>query len=281
VGVVLGALVAWMFVSIGPETYKLAGVLIGTYTGGSVNFISVASTLDFLESPFFPSTIATDNVFTNFYLMGLFVLPSIGWISKRFIKWEEPEDYTAPEQGADKERRLENIVTCLFIAFGLFAFSSFIAPMLGRFLGTDIDLTVLLITIFTILLANIFPVAMDALSDVAFDLGMFFMYIFLAVIGAAADMGAMLSMSSAVVVFATVILLVHFLFSLVLGKLFNFSLEEILLASCANIAGAAVAAPMAASFGMRSAVTPAILVSILGYVIGTFLGVSTGLLLAP
>ena len=39
--------------------------------------------------------------------------------------------------------------------------------------------------------------------------------------------------------------------------------------------------PMAATFGMKQMITPALLVGILGYVIGTFLGVSVGLLLAP
>ncbi len=281
VGVVLGALVAWMLVDIGPETYKLAGVLIGTYTGGSVNFIAVASTLDFLQSPHFPSTIAVDNVFTNFFLMGLFVIPSIGWISNKFAKWEEPEDFVGRAKNSMAEIALESIVLCLFIAFGLFAFSSWLSPVLGRMIDTDIDLTVLLITILTIVLANVLPDKMNALSDVAFDLGMFFMYIFLAVIGAAADLGTMLTASSGVVVFAAIILTVHFLFTLVLGKLLGYSLEEILVASSANTAGPAVSAPMAAAFGMRSAVTPAILVAIMGYVIGTFLGVSTGLMLAP
>jgi uncharacterized membrane protein len=59
--------------------------------------------------------------------------------------------------------------------------------------------------------------------------------------------------------------------------LLNVSLKEIIVASVANIGGASVAAPTAATLGMKKAVTPAILIGILGYVIGTFLGVSVGL----
>ncbi|RLD18852.1 MAG: hypothetical protein DRI69_09585 [Bacteroidetes bacterium] len=281
VGVVIGALIAWKLVDIGPETYKLAGVLIGTYTGGSVNFMAVASTLDFLESPHFPSTIAVDNVFTNFYLMGLFAIPSIGWIARRFVKWEEPEDFVPHEGESNTTYGLESIVWCLFIAFGLFAMASLLSPVLGKVLATNVDLTVLITTILTIVLANLFPVKMDAISDVAFDLGMFFLYVFLAVIGAASDIGTMLTASPGVIFFAAVILIVHFIISLTVGRLLGYSLEEILVTSCANAAGPSVAAPMAASFGMRSAVTPAILVAIMGYVVGTFLGVSVGLVLGP
>jgi uncharacterized membrane protein len=281
IGVVIGALIAWKLVDIGPETYKLAGVLIGTYTGGSVNFMAVASTLDFLQSPHFPSTIAVDNVLTNFYLMGLFLIPSMSWIARGFVKWKEPEEIVIAENDTDKKVGLESIVWCLFIAFGLFALAAFLAPLLGDLIGTDIDLTVLLITIFAIVLANLLPGKMEAISDVAFDVGMFFLYIFLAVIGAASDLGTMLSASTGVISFAAIILVTHFIFILILGKLLGYSLEEILVASCANTAGPSVAAPMAASFGMRSVVTPAILVAIMGYVIGTFLGVSTGLMLTP
>lgn len=281
IGVVIGALIAWQFVDVGPETYKLAGVFIGTYTGGSVNFMAVASTLDFLESPHFPSTIAVDNVFTNFYLMGLFALPSIRWFARRFAKWEEPEEFIVKEDSGAVAYGLENIVLCLLIAFGILAIAAVLSPLLADLLGTDINLTVLISTILTIILANLIPGKMDAISDVAFDLGMFFIYVFLAVIGAASDLGTMISASPGVVFFASVILIVHFTISIVIGRLLGYSLEEILVASCANTAGPAVSAPMAASFGMRSAVTPAILIAIMGYVVGTFLGVSVGLVLGP
>ena len=60
------------------------------------------------------------------------------------------------------------------------------------------------------------------------------------------------------------------------GYWLKFSLKEIAIASIANIGGPSVSAPMAANYGMRLAVTPAILIAILGYVIGTILGIGFG-----
>ena len=276
IGVAVGALCASWLLNVGPEEYKVTGVFIGTYTGGSVNFIGVASTLDFLDSPLFASTIAVDNVFTNFYLMLLFLLPSLGWLVSKFAP--EPEFSKVVETRQETGRNsMESITWCLTIAVLVFALARVVAPVLAGWLNTDVNLEVLLITIFTIILANLFPQRMHRLSSTAFDIGMLFLYVFLAVIGAAADLREIFTSSPTILLFAVIVLLIHFVISLGFGRLLGYSLKEIMIASGANAGGPSIAAPMAASFGMRNAVTPAILVAITGYVIGTFLGVSVGL----
>lgn len=280
-GVVLGALVAYYLLNVGPEGFKVAGVLIGTYTGGSVNFMAVASILDFLESPLFPTTIAVDNVFTNFYLMLLFVLPAIGALRRFFPDYNDDAYARSGDANTWTGSRpdLLGLMTCMTIAVGIFAMGRLLAPILADLLRTDINLEILLITAFIVILANGFPGFMSRFADVAFDLGMFFLYIFLAVIGAASDVKLILTSAPVILAFAAIVLLVHFIFILLTGRIFRLSIEEIVVASCANAGGPSTVAPLAASLGMRQAVTPAILVAILGYVIGTFLGGSVGLLL--
>ena len=131
------------------------------------------------------------------------------------------------------------------------------------------------------LVANIFPDYLENLQQVAFDTGMLFLYLFLAVIGAACDLTVLLDTSLLILAFVSITLIIHLLLILIAGRLLGVSLEEILVASAANIGGPSIAAPMAAQLGLRSLVTPGILVGILGYLIGTFLGLGTGLLLAP
>ncbi len=64
--------------------------------------------------------------------------------------------------------------------------------------------------------------------------------------------------------------------SLVLGKLFNFSLEEILLCSNANIGGPTTAAAMAIAKGWNKLIGPIVLAGIFGYIIGNYLGIFMG-----
>ena len=63
------------------------------------------------------------------------------------------------------------------------------------------------------------------------------------------------------------------------GKICKFDLEEIILASNANIGGPTTAMAMAISKGWVSLVGPTMLVGTLGYVIGTYLGIFVGNLL--
>ena len=63
------------------------------------------------------------------------------------------------------------------------------------------------------------------------------------------------------------------------GKLLRFDLEDIILASNANIGGPTTAAGMAISQGWVKLVGPCMLVGTFGYVLGTWLGILVGSLL--
>jgi uncharacterized membrane protein len=237
----------------------------------------VATALDFLNSADFPTVIAVDNVFTNVFIMLLFLLPFVKSFSKLFPNYEEDSDEAAENVISEKsEHLLENITASMLIAFGVVALSQFLNPFIQGLIKTDTDLTILIITILITLGANIFPSYLKKLEKVAFDFGLFMLYVFLAVIGASCDIRSIISNAGDVLLFATVILTIHLTIMLFAGKILKFSLKEIMLASAANVAGPSVSGPMAATFGMKKAVTPAILIAILGYVIGTFLGTGVG-----
>lgn len=71
-------------------------------------------------------------------------------------------------------------------------------------------------------------------------------------------------------VFVMIILIFNLGLSLILGKLFNFKIEEILLASNATAGGPTTAKqPLAISKGWQGLVGPILIIGTLGYVIGT------------
>jgi len=282
-GVVAGALTAYFLINLGPETYKIASVFIGTYIGGSVNFMAVAATFDFLTSPLFPSVIAVDNVFTYLYIMLLFYIPFFNFLKKYYPAFEEEEDdepdYQAEEIPNIPGGLLEAITVCLLISALIVWSGTAMSGWLADLINTSINLDMLVITALIVILANAIPKWLQQYDLIAFDLGMFLLYIFLAVIGASCDLRILFTSVPGILIMAVIILTVQLTVSLLAGYLLKFSLKEIMIACCANAAGPSVTAPMAVSFKMRKAVTPAILISILGYLIGTFIGVGIGVIL--
>ncbi len=146
-------------------------------------------------------------------------------------------------------------------------------------MDTRLNLSILIITVLAVAVGNIFPKQLQALEKTAFSIGLWMMYVFLAVIGAATNMNDILHIGPAVLAFYLVIMFFHLVLMIALAKLFKLDVYEVVVSSAANIMGPSVAAPMAASMGQKKLVTPGILVGILGYIIGTFIGVSIALIL--
>ncbi|MDX1666101.1 MAG: DUF819 family protein [Saprospiraceae bacterium] len=282
-GVVLGAVIAAFLLDLGEETYKVAGTFIGTYTGGSVNFMAVASALDFLRSPLFASTIAVDNVFTNLYIAFLFYMPFIGWLAAKYSSDSRTFVIPADELPAGEEKGgpglLEKLAVSLLISSAICALGFGLAPLIADWMNTSVQLDILLITLLIVAAANVFPGFLRKFESTAYELGMLLLYVFLAVIGAASDLREIISSSPAILLFAAITLLVHLLVILLAGRLLRLSLWEVAIASAANAGGPSVAAPMAAAFKQKGAISSAVLIGVLGYVIGTFLGVGVGIAL--
>ena len=96
------------------------------------------------------------------------------------------------------------------------------------------------------------------------------------VIGVPASIGLIITKAPVLLVFCAIMVIVNMAVSLIFGKLFHFNLEEILVASNANIGGPTTAAAMAISKGWNDLVLPAVLVGVWGYVIGNYLGIFIG-----
>lgn len=111
------------------------------------------------------------------------------------------------------------------------------------------------------------------------ELGTYLIYLFFFVIGVPASVMEIIQNAPLLLIFCLIVVLVNMTFCFVFGKLFKFDLEDIILASNANIGGPTTAAGMAISQGWYKLVGPCMLVGTFGYVIGTYLGIIVGSIL--
>ncbi len=282
-GIVIGAIISFFIVNIGPEAFKVAGVFVATLVGGSVNFVAASETLDFSTSSLFTTTMAVDNFGIQFYLIFLFYLPFVKILQKYYPEFSVTKNNIQADEEEKKNEKVDiaSITYAISIAAVVTVVGVWLAGLLADLFNTSANLNLLVITLLMAGLASTFPKILQKLENVAFSMGMSMLYIFLAVVGAASNLKDVFLAGPKIFIFATLTLLIQFVIIMVTGKIFKFSLKEIAIASCANVSGPTLAAPMAATFGLKQMVTPAVLVGILGYVIGTILGVSVGFWLAP
>ncbi|NJO92786.1 MAG: DUF819 family protein [Chloroflexia bacterium] len=280
IGVILGSFLAYALIDLGSESGETAGVICATLIGGSVNFIATAEILNFSTHPLFTATVAVDNFVANLYVLFLFLIPSLSFLSRFFVK---PKEENRQERIETEKKAfpitMERIAVSIFVSVLIAAVGTLVADYLQSVIQTKLSLSILVITILALLVANLFPKNLKPFEDTSFSIGLWMMYIFLAVIGAATNLHAILGIGPMVLVFYLVIMIFHLVLMLALAKLFKLDVYEVVISSAANIMGPSVAAPMAASMGQKNLVTPGILVGILGYIIGTFIGVSIALLL--
>ena len=268
---VTGGVLGFYLFDLGAIGPKVAGVYTGSWIGGAVNFLAVSQAVEMTPEEFSVSLSASAMV-SNIALALLIAIPSISWIVRR-LPAHEPNG--PAKQAGDGEEHQGVTVFKLTHVTGAIALSFAICAVAG-WVGEWLSLThynILFITVLTIVVANLMPKTMDRLEG-DFDLGMLFMYIFFAAVGAGTN--ANFFASSALILFAygMFIIITHLVIVLFAAKLLKVDLAEAVVASAAALVGPAVTAAIATSRGWRTLVTPGIMCGIFGYVIGTFVGVS-------
>ncbi len=290
VGAVVGFIILKDYV---PELYKVGAMMAGSYTGGSVNFAAMAETFQ-APGELASAAVVADNLLMAVYFFVLIAIPTSNFFLSKFghphidelEKNGRDESKTqAASYWGGKEISLKDIAFAIATAFVIVAVSDKLASIISNaipdtnfFMALVVGLLgnkYILITTFTMLLATYLPNYMGNIKG-SQEIGTFLIYIFFVVIGVPASVPLILQKSPLLLVFCVIMVFFNMVFSFGFGKLFKFNLEEIILASNANIGGPTTAAAMGIAKGWDRLIVPILLVGTLGYVIGNYFGIFMG-----
>ena len=268
----IGILISWFILSPAPilgESGKvIAGMLTGTYTGGSVNFNAVGLEYNFQnQGVLYAGTIAVDNVITTLWIIVTLAIPTV---LKRFWKDKanlnsalSAEKQSHPE---DENIDLKSLMWLLFLGFSAYYIADVVKTLIPQ-----IPSILTLSTIGILLAQTTFITNLKG----SHNLGLYLVFIFLAVIGAYCELGAVAELKEigiTLLLFAGLAVLIHGIIVILLGGLIYRDWEMIAIVSQANIGGGTTAIALAESFNRKELVLPAILVGTLGTALGTYLG---------
>jgi uncharacterized membrane protein len=274
-GTILGVIVALQLID-GPAVFgdsfnAIAGMITGTYIGGSANFNAVALHYDVVrDGAIYTGVVVADNIVTAVWMMVTLSIPVI------LNKWKPrvklmATDNTKVETHDDNEKMSPMTLALLIVmALGTLMFSDWVAKVLGG-IGVEVP-SILILTTVAIVLAQ-FP-AVQRLGGAKL-LGMFTVYMFLAVVGAFCEVTALAELGDlalSILLFTATIVIIHGLFIFVVGYFIKTDWYLMAIASQANIGGGSTALALAKSYNRQDLILPAILAGSLGTGVGTYFG---------
>lgn len=279
-GIVAGAVISfYLFRSGLPEdTWRGYGALAGSWIGGTGNLAAVAESL---ETP--PEMVGMVVLVDNFVYVLYFPLILT---CKRWAKWfnrftgvsQQDIDYigkVAEEiETSPSDVSFKNILVLVGWGFTAIFAANYIATLLpdvGRVI-TERTWAILLVTTFGIMLSASPLKSVPGSSALA----MAFVYIYMTTMGAQADLSS-IGGAQWFLVAGVVCILVHFVFIVIGAKLFRIDVSMAAVSSVAAVGGAA-SAPVAAGYHREELVPISIMLALLGYALGNYLGVLTGIL---
>lgn len=313
VGTIVGAFLACFalrgaYAASGGQASDLAAVasmMTGSYIGGSVNFSAMAIQHGLKGTPIAAAATVADNLLMALYFFVLiafagmrlfrahFSHPHIDEVEKGASTSEEAKTQAAAFWSR-KDISLKdvamniafsvvvvwvsNLIAGLFSPFAaegvVTSFREGLLDFVGKFLGSQY----VWITTLSVIAATFFSGPVEKLHG-SQEIGTYFIYLFLFVIGVPANLYTVLTEAPLFLVLTFLMVVVNMLFCFLGARLLKFNLEDAIIASNANIGGPTTAAGMAVSQGWSRLVGPAMLVGVLGYVIGNYAGTIVGIAL--
>eukprot|EP00890_Picochlorum_soloecismus_P001121 jgi/Picsp_1/2009/NSC_05475-R1_protein len=287
IATVLGSILACALVplsSLGVDGHKIAGALTARHIGGSINYVAVTELLG-VGPDARMSALAADDVIVTLYFIALYS------VAKKREKIQNPEgDNDAVLSNVDDDNKRNNNdakkndrvgsasisildgATALGLSAMLCAMGNSLCIWLG-YKGGNVAITTLL----TVCFATVTPKSLltNSLISSGEGIGAILLQIFFASVGASGNLKIVVETAPKLFVWSLIAVVVHFAAVFGFEKVFGYPRRETLLSSNANIGGPATAASMASAFNWTDMIIPSILIGILGYTIGTPIGIAT------
>jgi uncharacterized membrane protein len=278
-----------------PEVSKASAIITGAYTGGVPNFFSVKEIVGISDGNWF-SLLISDSVFLIIGIFIVFVLPSVGFVTKRYVRVygddsgkneiasaDEEIDASEIAEGdifTDFEGKIPfiNLGISLFIAIAVTGASYTLAGYIGTLglngiAGNLLTEPLVLIPLIMTILATVFS---DFFSRIKGDdtLAMFITYTYIFSTGGMITVTDVLNMNPMFFMVSFIIFAVNILGTFGAGKILKIPFEELVLSVAASFLGQYAAFTICSQRKWHKYAVPGVLIGLLGIVVGNYFGIS-------
>ena len=270
---VAGTLVAVLLVGVllspwlGKTWIPLAGLFSATFTGGSLNFVSVARSLELPPTLLLTATAADHVAFTAWFVVSLLIgrertqsLPA---------KRSDLNDPSASTVESSPWPSSRLVLVGLLWGGAVLLITDQLVRLTGLF-GINPPSILVLTTV--ALIAAQLPQAQSRRT--CYGIGLVLIQPFFAVIGLSSNLAVLFGEGLPVLLYACLVVLVQAVVVLQAQRWLRMPLAECLVASQAAVGGPSTALALAGSLNRPSLVLPSVAVGLVGYLLGTYVGLA-------
>jgi uncharacterized membrane protein len=266
-----------------PDSWQVAGLLVGVYTGGTPNMAAIKTALG-ADMNTYLAVNTSDIVLSAIYI--LFVMT----VAQRFFALFMPRFKAPAKAGAvvdETESQIEDLPFTRLFSKGVRL------PLLGT-VGLDLVIVaaglglsflvpgewqtlVVILSITTLGLgASLLPRVRSTKGT--FAAGEYVLYVFCLAVGAMGDISKLLQAAPQYFIYVAVVLFGSFILHAALCALFKIDVDTFLVVSTATINSAPFVGLTCVALNNKSLLVPGITAGIMGYALGNYLGIGLAML---
>jgi len=257
------------------ELWKISGMLIGLYTGGTPNLASLKLMLD-VNANTYILTHTYDTIIGVVYLF--FLLVAGKNILRVFMR---PYPRPASDLKNEKIQHTENaykdifkretfipLLKALAIAILIFAVGGGLSLFVpGHSVMVVVILTITTLSIFASLIHSVNKI------DKTFELGMYFILVFSIVVASMADLTRLSDISTGLFYYITIAVFGTLFLHILLSKVFGIDGDTVMVTSTALICSPPFVPVIAGALKNKEVMVSGLTVGIIGYAVGNYVGV--------
>jgi uncharacterized membrane protein len=270
-----------------PEIWKVSGMMIGVYTGGTPNLAAISRGLGVDEDLYILThtvELVIGAVILLFFItgakpfFGLFMKPYKfnGGVKQPEMEVSDFETYN----GFFTRDGIPGILKSFLVSVLIFGVGY---GMTFLFEGEAKDTAAILSVTTLGILASLVP-AINRIKR-SFQLGMYFIYIFCVIVASKANIASLFSAENAsllvnMFLFITLAMLGSLVVHALLSKIFGITVDDFLITTTGLVDSPPFVPVVAAAMRNKEVVVPGMIIGVIGYAIGNYLGISIAYLLS-
>ena len=264
------------------EFDKVCAMMTGIYTGGTMNFNALGSSLR-VDKTTMAIVLAFEMVLTTPYIF--FIIGGGFKVFRKILPYQDITRrgrYDEPVQTMDVEDYKgmfrKKSVGGMFLGFGLSVLFLAIGAGLALLLTGKLNELVVILTITTLsIIASFFKKVRELPKT--FELGMFFILIFSVIVASLFDIHSVNGGSLSIGLFVAWVMIVAAVLHLILCRIMHVSGDLFCVSQIALLCSPPFVPPVVGAMQNKKVLISGIVIGLVGYAIGTYLGVAIALIL--